>query len=211
MGPETQNTAEYRYSLQELQLQAEKSKRKTGLVVMLWLHQSGRRVGQIWEKHYVPDTVFIACRVFLGNFTRINVHRSAVASADQTPQEPHQGKFLKYSLASTARTQPGKGRAGCSWDLFCLVASYKLEQGLTNLFHIISSWQLPNHYQPRLDFPQQLWDERHRSTTALTVLGPNPAPTEVSYSFSTDCSWSRVRHFCNSFVSSPQLAETLLK
>lgn len=106
-------------------------------------------------KHYVPDTVFIACWVFLGNFMRINVHRSIVASTDQTPQEPHQGKFLNYSLASTAWTQPGKGWAGYSWYLFCLVASYKLEQGLTNLFHIISCWQLPNHYQHSLDFTQQ--------------------------------------------------------
>lgn len=208
MGADTKSAAECRYSLQELWQHAGKPRRKTGFVVMLWLYQSSRRdVG----KHCAPDTVFIACRIFLGNFMTINVHRSTVASANQTPQEPHQGKFLKYSFASTAWTQPGKGRAGCSRDLFCLVASYKLERGLTNLFHIISSWQVPNHYQPSLDSTQQLWDERHRSTTALTVLGSNPAPTAVSYSFSTDCSWSWVRHFCSSFVSSPQPDETLLK
>lgn len=178
-----------------------------GYVMTVSKSASGPDLG----KHCVPDTVFIACRIFLGNFMTINVHRSTVASANQTPQEPHQGKFLKYSFASIAQTQSGKGWAGCSRDLFCLVASYKLEQGLTNLFHIISTWQLPNHYQPSLDSTQQLWDERHRSTTALTVLGSNPAPTEVSYSFSTDCSWSWVRHFYNSFVSSPQPAETLLK
>lgn len=162
-------------------------------------------------KRYVPDTVFIACWVFLGNFMRINVHRSIVASTDQTPQEPHQGKFLNYSLASTAWTQPEKGWAGYSWYLFCLVASCKLEQGLTNFFHIISCWQLPNHYQHSLDFTQQFWDERYRSATALTVLGPNPAPAEVSYSFSIECSWSWVWYFCNSSVSSLQLAEILVK
>lgn len=70
-----------------------------GYGVSVSKHQeSGTDLG----KHYVPDTVFITCRVFLGNLMRINVPRNTVASTDQTPQEPHQGKFLNYSVASTA-------------------------------------------------------------------------------------------------------------
>lgn len=49
IGAGRKSAAERRYSVQEMRLQAGKSKRKTGFVVMLWAYQSTRRVGHIWE------------------------------------------------------------------------------------------------------------------------------------------------------------------